>query len=195
MRKLSREKLISVAYSFLGYLFQEKESKLIKKVFLFGSVSRGDFDKNSDINLFIDSDKDLSSLCSRILKKFYNLEGKKLEYKGIHNKLSVKSGNMKEWSLKEVLERDSLVLYSNSAINLSKSVLFSIEPINNQTKRIRVMRTLFGRIEYKTSGIIGEYKGKKIAPTVFIVNYNGLKEIASYLTKEKVRFEIREIWN
>ena len=192
---MSREYLISVVYKFLGYLFQEKESELIKKVFLFGSVARGDFDKNSDIDVFIDSDKELGNLCARTLKKFYNLEGEKLEYKGISNKISIKSGNMEEWGLKEVLERDSLVLYSNSAINLSKSALFSISPITDQTKRIRVMRNLFGRVDYKTSGIIGNYKGKRIAPTVFLVDYNGLREVASYLTKEKVKFEMREIWN
>ena len=48
-------KLISYAVDFVSFLIQSLDSDVntIKNIYLFGSVARGDADKNSDIDLFV----------------------------------------------------------------------------------------------------------------------------------------------
>ena len=51
---MRKDDLISYTQDFISLLFQNLDSGLIRSIVLFGSVSRGDFDKESDIDLFID---------------------------------------------------------------------------------------------------------------------------------------------
>lgn len=55
---LHKESLFPYIYTYLGYLFREKNIfGKINRIFLFGSVARNDFDEQSDIDLFIDTEK------------------------------------------------------------------------------------------------------------------------------------------
>lgn len=188
-----------MAYSYTSYLIRQKNiiSK-INGIFLFGSVSRGDFDDDSDIDIFIDTnDESIVKKASIItLKTFYSLEGKKWEYKGVKNKLSVKVGKLEEWDLKDSVEKEGIILYSQSSPKLKKFLLFKISTIRDSAKRVKVMRKIFGRKEknYSEPGLTDKYPGEKISPSAFIISSEGMHEAASLLTKEKAEFSFKEIW-
>lgn len=200
MKKLSKEERFAYAYAYLSYLFRGEKPK-IRRIFLFGSIARGDFDEKSDLDLFLDVDKKdekrLTKMAERALNRFQEVEGEKWRLKGIQNKISIKVGFLEDWKLKESVEKEGIILYSTAASsNLQKFLLFNLEPITPIKKRIKVVRKLFGRKEtgYKDSGLVAEYKGKILNPRSFIVSYEGLGKITAFLSKEKVRFSFEEIW-
>jgi len=51
---MKKNDIISYTQDFISLLFQNLDSKLVRSIVLFGSASRGDFDQESDIDLFID---------------------------------------------------------------------------------------------------------------------------------------------
>ena len=69
MKKLNKEELLAYTYNYLSYLFRSKTT-LINQVILFGSVARGDFDENSDVDIFIDVDskneKEMNKIAERV---------------------------------------------------------------------------------------------------------------------------------
>lgn len=200
MKKLNKEDLISQAYGFVSYLFREPKIK-IKRIFLFGSAARGDFDEKSDIDIFVDVDKkrekETEKKAKRALRRFYEIEGEKWRLKGIKNQISLKTGFLEEWELKNSIEREGIVLYGGAGgTKLKKYLLFVLEPITPIKKRMKITRKLFGRKEegYQDKGLILKYEGKVLDPRSFMVSEEGLKEISFFLAKEKVRFHFEEIW-
>jgi len=197
---LNKEELLAYTYNYLSYLFRSKTT-LINQVILFGSVARGDFDENSDVDIFIDVDskneKEMNKIAERALNKFYQLEQEKWQLKGIKNKINLKIGFLEEWNLKDSLEREGIVLYSSATSpKLKKYFLFLLEPVKPIKKRIRVMRKLVGRKEkgYKDVGIISKCGGRVLNTRTFVVPVNGFKEVSSLLAKEKVIYQFEEIW-
>lgn len=194
---MHREELLAKTYSFLSYLFREEPP--IKRLFLFGSVARGDFDEESDIDLFLEvgkkDEKRTKRMAEKALQRFYKIEGEKWKYRGTDNPFSLKFGPLEEWKLKNSIEREGIALYASViAPDLKKYLLFTIRPIKPLKKRIRVVRKLFGREGYQEKGMVGTYHGKILDPRTFIVSADGLKEITYYLAKEKVEFRFEEIW-
>ncbi|MBS3137200.1 nucleotidyltransferase domain-containing protein [Candidatus Woesearchaeota archaeon] len=202
MRLLNRQIILAYCYAYISYLFREPEIKQqIKKIYLFGSCTRGDFDKESDVDIFIETDKKNELLIKKIsvhaLKKFNSIEQNKWELRGIANKFSLKIGDLLEWELKNSIDKEGIALYSKtSATNLQKYLLFQFNPIQKISKRVKIIRTLFGRkeINYNDNGMIDAFEGKRISPTVFIVKEEGLQEITEFLAEEKVIFSFEEIW-
>lgn len=202
MRHLSRENLIALCYAYVSYLFREKNiQEKIKTIYLFGSVARGDFDKESDIDIFIDIEKTneafIKKASQNTLKKLYAIEGKKWELKGILNPLAIKIGNLDEWDLKESITREGIILFTQSnATRMQKYLLFSFMPAKEPKKRIRIIRKLFGRMEkeYHEQGVVQKHNGKILSPRVFFVPSNALKEITSFFAEENVAYEFEEIW-
>ena len=65
-----KNKLISYAMDCASYIISKVED--INRIILHGSITRGDFDKESDIDLFIDTkNKKLEKTIGVILEKYY----------------------------------------------------------------------------------------------------------------------------
>ncbi len=200
MKKLSKDELVAYTYAYLSYLFRIKTHP-INRIFLFGSVARGDFDENSDVDIFIDTEqkneKKLKKNAERALNRFYELEREKWRLKSIPNQISLKVGSLNKWKLKESIETDGIILYSTaSSPNLKKYMLFNLEPVTPLKRRMKVIRNLFGRKElgYKEHGLVAKYGGKTFNPRSFMVPSEGQPEIAAFLAREKVKFSFEEIW-
>ncbi|MBI4163526.1 MAG: nucleotidyltransferase domain-containing protein [Candidatus Aenigmarchaeota archaeon] len=198
---MNREILVSYAYSFVSFLFADPKiaDARIKTVYLFGSVSRGDFDKDSDIDIFIDSEsKEIGKHVEMAMSKFLKSdEWKKFRLMGIENKIKVMHGAIKRWELYESVKNDGLVLYSSSVSEgLNSFFLVNIEPISEITKRNRVMRKLVGRKEkyYKGGGLVEGLGGEVLDNRVFLVPSEKIKSFLTIFSKEKVNYRIKKIW-
>src|SRR3989338_1271167 len=98
---MKKEELIAYVMNFASSIIKEKIGKDIDRIILFGSVARGDFDKESDIDVFIEGEKDIEREIENLLSIFMKSEiQKKWELKGLKNEISLKIGKLNEWELK-----------------------------------------------------------------------------------------------
>lgn len=204
MRRLNRGLLISYAIAFVSFLMRQPEIKtnMIKSVYLFGSVARGDFSAKSDIDIFIDTDKKNEDLLAKITKKsaknFLNSdERKKFLMLGVKNEINVKYGDVKEWELYSSIKSEALVLFSSSVTPFfKKHFLVEVKPISNIAKRNKIIRKLIGRKEKyrKETGLVSVSGGIVIDSRHFIIPAETLKDILPIFSKERVLYELREVW-
>ncbi len=199
MNKLNRELLISCAYSFVSFFLRNinlKETN-IRTIYLFGSVARGDFREDSDIDIFIDSYDKLNAVKERLLNRFYKSEEyKKFELMGVDNEIKVITGKLDEWELKESVQKNGIVLFGCPAQDIKRYFLVSFEPIQEVTRRNKVIRRLFGRTEkhYAAKGLVAELKGEKISERTFIIPAEEVSKVLSIFSKEKVNYKLEDIW-
>ena len=99
-------KLIGYVMDFASFLIQNLKSiDGINSIILFGSVARGDENKDSDIDIFIDTlDKgNLEKEIKKLKEKFLNSVIYKNYWKllGIENEINVIIGEINKWKLKD----------------------------------------------------------------------------------------------
>ena len=100
-KMLKRNEIIAYALDFASYLLSKLENGEINRIILHGSVARGDFDEESDIDLFIDiNDIKFEKRIAKLLENYYKTNSyKEWELKGLTNEISIILGK----TLKEQL--------------------------------------------------------------------------------------------
>lgn len=206
MLKLNKTDLISYASAFVSFILKSLRDFNIKEIILFGSIARGDFDKKSDIDIFINiqNDRDSNKINKIIdiqLNKFYKskIRGVWLN-KGIYNEFKVKVGVLDKWKLKRSIIADGIILFGRYKAypkEIKHYYLFTFQPIKDVTKRNRVIRKIFGRMDRKAifTGLVEEGNGKKLSPTSFIVPIDLSNRIFDIFKKEKINYRFYEIWS
>ncbi|MBI5392237.1 nucleotidyltransferase domain-containing protein [Candidatus Woesearchaeota archaeon] len=197
------QQTIAYATNALTFIFlKENISKYIQNIYLFGSSIRGELTKESDIDIFIDCNKEfeqeVEKNCKSALSIFYNSKDyeKWKSYEFIYP-LSIQIGEVKTWELYSSILADGILLYSRKiAIETTeRKVLFMIELPKNKKKYLFLTRKLFGRKEhgYKDNGIIMEIKGNKLSSTIFIIPKEDIQKITELLNKEKIEYSMKEV--
>jgi predicted nucleotidyltransferase len=196
-------KLISYAMDFASYLILKSED--INQIILHGSVSRGDFNENSDVDIFIDTNKKNSDKKIDLITENYYKTNKFKEWKlkGIENPFSVIVGglNDKEWKdLKRAIINTGITLYGKYKENVEKVnqyVVLTFENIKPEKKRVAVHRKLFGfgKGKKRYSGEVEKSKAIRIGKGVILVPVENIKKIKEYLRKKKVQFKIYDFWS
>ena len=195
--------LIAFAMDFASYL--EENVGGIRNIILFGSVARGKFDKESDIDIFIDSAKPaaIERQMKNILKKFKKTERfEKWALKGVKANLNPIAGDLKsrEWeSMGISLNSDGIVLYgkySSPPEDLKQSIIFSYGRITDMKKRVNLHRKLFG---YTISGkrypgVIDETAGLKLGHGIMMIPAEDGLKVRKIFEGLKVPFRVFEIW-
>ncbi len=204
---MNRLEVVAYAQSFVSFLLKsEIEEADIKEIILFGSVARGEFDKKSDIDIFIDiADEKNANKIQKIVGKKAGLfcKSKAAEVwlqKGIKNEISCKVGVLKKWKLERSIISDGITLYGKYKQlpkELKQHCFFSFEPISDITKRNRVVRELFGRKEkgFESEGLIKKINGKTISARGFIVPAQCSGDIIKLFGREKISYKLYDIWN
>lgn len=194
--------LLAYAGYFVSYAL-ERLHHPVKEIILFGSAARGDSTSESDVDIFFDVDQkapEIERELAIIKGKFYkSIIFDTWEKKGFSYEINIKVGLLKEWELYGSVLSDGIVLYGKfkEQVRGNGYALFSIVPITKVAKRNRIIRHLFGRMEkkIKRQGLVDKYGGKRIAPTVFFIPLQFSGKAVEFLKKEKVNYEIREMWS
>ncbi|MBI4139523.1 nucleotidyltransferase domain-containing protein [Candidatus Woesearchaeota archaeon] len=201
MKRLNRKLLISCALSFVSFFIRAPriDDAKIRGVYLFGSVARGDFNENSDIDIFIDSpDKFMSAEAKKTVQKFYASEDfKKFSLLGVSNDINVLSGNINDWELKDSVAENGILLYGRTIPDNAQSFfLVNFEPIKKSAVRNKLIRSLFGRHEKysKGEGLVKKNEGFKKGERCFLIPTNKSQEVLQEFAKNKVSFTLEKLW-
>lgn len=196
---MENNNLIAYSMSFASYLVQSIKSDKIKNIILFGSVARGDHNKESDIDIFVDSKQNIEKEVYGVLDSFYDSIIYKKYWKliGIRNEISIKVGNIENWDLKSSIISHGILLYGKYYHEMEGKLhsLFIIEIPGKRKDKIKVWRKLYGYKQkvnkklYTQKGILEELQGKRLGASNFTVPIQNANQIKQFLRKNKVTFK------
>lgn len=193
--------LIGYAISFISFIIPKITAE---EIILFGSSARGEADKESDIDIFVNVKKDekkIKETIDREINKFYKSKIAEVWInKGIKNIFSINVGNLDNWKLKRSIISDGIVLYGRykeTPNKLKAYYQFNLDSIKDITKRNFILRKLFGRKEkgYESPGIVFEKGGQKLGSLSFIVPAENAQEIIKILNDNKIKYKLFEFWS
>jgi predicted nucleotidyltransferase len=200
-------KLIAYATDFVSFLMQtlEQEINKIDNIYLFGSISRGEADIKSDIDIFIDTDhKDIEKKLENVKNDFY----KSYKFKnywallGIKNDFSFSIGRLDEWEdLKRSVISNGIILYSKYKERFKGEIynLFKIESKEKRSENVRFWRKFYGykqkigKKTYVTKGLIKDLGGTKLAKSLFAIPLEKTNIIIKELKSNRIRYQIAQI--
>lgn len=203
---MERNELVSYALTFAAFLLRDKSiSESISKIILFGSVARGDFDKESDVDIFVET-----NLKDKIIQKQLDLFNKSRikeihDLKGIKNEIVLKIGRLNKWKgLRESIAEDGIVLfgkYEEEQKNLKHFTLFKISVEKRKfSSKVKVWRRLYGHKQkvgkkiYTSKGLLQELGCTKLSKGIFIVPFTNRQKIINFLDKYNVSYELSDIY-
>ncbi len=196
--------ITAFSMEYASYLI--RKVRVIESIILFGSVARGDFDKESDIDIFVNIrnprkvDKDI---VRKATNEFYGTKTfEKWKMLGIKNYFSVIAGNIDsdEWAdLRRSIMTDGIVLYGkyiSSPKKMSHYVLVSYESVKNDKKRVTLHRKLFGYglNGKRYPGIVEKENGIRIYNNSFLIKIESYKKIKDIFNEMKISPKIIEVW-
>jgi len=207
------DETIAYIYDFLSIAMEKNEIKEeIKQIILYGSVAKGTYDKESDIDLFFDiKNKEKTELVENFLRK--SLKGfeikseKTWKLKKISFPISFIVGSLEEetWKgIREEISSSGILLYGpykELPNNTQHYHLFYYSLTNlSRKEKMKFIRSAFGyslkknKKEYKQKGFIEEIKGIKLASNVILVPAADSLKIKSLFKKFKINYKISEAW-
>ena len=195
--------LKAYASYFVSFVIKElRELEKIKQIILFGSSSRGDETKESDVDIFIELHKKSATMEKEIHKleeAFYrSREGILFKSRGIDNKINILVGKLNDWpDLKKSIESTGIVLYGPFASiegNGKKFSIISWERID--LNRGALLNSLYG---FKSKGkyykgLIESFGGRKIGKSTIMIPVENRKKALVLLRKYKVDLRIIDVY-
>lgn len=202
---MKKENLIAYALNFASFLLDSKISTDINRIILFGSVARGDFNKESDIDIFIDTEKNIEEESKKILSLFKQSEiQKKWELKGLKNEISIKIGKLKEWKLRRNVISDGMLIYGKlkeMPEDIEYYLMFSLSFINfKKSQKVKLWRKLYGYKQrigekiYTSGGLIEGFNGKRVEGGI-VIPIKNKKAITEFLNNERIKYKVYDIWS
>ena len=203
---MNRNRLISYAESFASFLLDSRTSEDIDRIILFGSVARGDFDEKSDIDIFIDTRKNMENDVEKRLRSFEKSEIKRRwGLKGIKNDISVKTGELDKWSLRRDVISSGIMLYGKCREmpeNIKYYLLIKASFGGLERKdKISLWRKLYGYKQkvgakkYVSRGLVYELGGKKFSSGMIAIPMERKNDMIKFLNKNKISYTLNEIWS
>lgn len=203
----SKNELIGYALDFVSYLINHSADTDVERVILFGSIARGDFDEESDIDLFIDTSntnlKKMEKKISRLRDDYLKTEkAKNWKLKGITNPFSCLVGKLdsKAWAdLKRGMMNNAYVLfgrYKATAEKIYHHTLFSFGPIKPESKRVSFHRRLFGfqKGKKRYPGLAEKYGILKLGTGSLLVPLEQALIVKELFRKQKVAVRVYDVW-
>jgi len=201
----SNKMLKQYAMYFASYLLNNLyDIHNIERIVLFGSVARGEADKESDVDIFIEvkrKTKKIEEEINKVKDKFYeSREASLFKLRGIDNEISVKIGKIKEWEdLQKSIASTGIILYGpyESKELPSKIKKYAIIFWNKIRKnRGAFLNKLYGvKVKGKYyEGLVSRFSGKRIGKSCIIVPIAYKKDVFNLLKKYKVEAKVIEVF-
>ena len=204
---MNRYKLIAYAMDFSSFLLKSGIAGDIKNIILFGSVARGDFDSESDIDIFVDTEKgrEVKNEVAKLLSTFEKSEThEKWELHGLKNSISVKTGELERWELYRSIITCGILLYGKyerMPKDAKYHFLFVLDFHKmERSKKIRLWRKLYGYRQkvgekvVESKGILEKLSGTKIKRSVIAVPAEQKEKMLDFINKNGITHKIIEIW-
>ena len=197
MNKQTRQAL-AYAQDALSFIFLDPSAEFIETIYLYGSAVRGQLQKESDVDLFIDTEKNIEKQVEAAVGRFYlSQDYEKWKHLGFTHQISVQAGKLEEWQLKTSIAAEGLLLYSKKGGKASTECfgLFILELPKNKKKYLHFTRGFFGRKEpgYRDMGFLGKLQGEKLSSNVVLIKKEHESELLKWLQKEKVNYSFKEM--
>ena len=207
---MKQNEILSYIYDFTSILLNKTNN--INNIILFGSIANKTFDKKSDVDLFIDINpntkkKIMQKIVNDSINEFEEIASKKWHLRNINLPINCIIGNLnsEKWSeLKREIISNGIKIYGKYdelPKNLKHNIIFSFNTIGIAPKnKVKILRTLYGykekkeKKEYTHKGLLDEVNGIKLNPGTIIVPINQNKKIYDFFGKNKVKFQIKELW-
>ncbi|MFH0876246.1 MAG: nucleotidyltransferase domain-containing protein [archaeon] len=196
----AKYEIIAYSMDFASYLVQKIKSPQLKNIILFGSFSRDEGDKNSDIDIFIDlisSDKKIEADCNRILERFFSSVKYSNYWKllGIKNEIKLTIGVLDEWdSLKPSIISNGITLYGKYSSNFSGRhfVYYFWENVTPNNKRVMFNKQMFGYSfkGKKYNGLIQKFKAERMGKGCIKAPMESYLEFAKLFKKYRIAVKI-----
>jgi predicted nucleotidyltransferase len=203
---MNRFELISYAMEFCSFLIKRGAGEGIDNIILFGSVARGDFDEESDIDIFLDTRKDIEAEAKKALKAFELSEAsERWRLRGLKNALSVKSGRLEDWRLRRAVISNGITLYGKYRERPDGMRYYLMMRLDfrgmERKEKIGVWRILYGYRQkigsktYISEGLLSKAGGKRMDRGAVIVPAENRDEIVNFLKTHRIKHNIDEIWS
>ncbi len=207
---MKQQELFSYVYDFISSLLDHEEIlQSIRRIILFGSVVRGDFHTQSDIDLFIDTIS--AGKIEKIVQKEQALFEKKIEktweLRGIALPLKVQIGDLQHsrWeALQEQIAQYGKIVYGpyeQVPKGLQHYTLMSYDlSALSQNRKMGFIRTAYGykskkgKVEYKKKGLLEEVGGQRVGTNSLLVPRDKVREVRSLFNKYKLTPKIKDVW-
>lgn len=199
-----KSNLMSYGMDFASFLMQKiKDKDYIKNIILFGSVSREEEDNESDVDIFIDVNKEnpkLEKEINDILVSFLDSAKYKNYWKllGVENEIKLTIGKLDNWGdLKTSIVSNGITLYGKfkSDIKGEHKTLFVWENIKPNSKRVLFNKQMFGyKHENKFySGLLQKYEGERLGKGCVLVDLGHYMLFYKLFKKYKISVKIKKI--
>lgn len=173
----------------------------IKQIILFGSVARGTATKESDIDLFFETNKKNKNIIKKKINEFYiSREGLLFKTKGISNQFQITVGKIEEWKeLHKSIASEGIILYGpylgKSPKGLKHHFIISWENLDIKN-RGAFLNKLYGYsvggTKYK--GLVKKWDAKKIGKSAILLPSKYKLDLFKILDKYKVDFKIIDVY-
>ena len=187
--------LIAVAHV-LNNLDEEVFSS-INQVIIFGSVARGTAEKESDVDLFFDTNKKNRNVIRKKFEEFYtSREGLIFKTKGVSNQFQIIAGRLEEWKeLHKSIESEGIVAYgqyiSSAPEGLNHYFIISWENLDIKNRGAflnKIYGYKIGNKKYK--GLIKKWGAKKIGKSAILLPIKYKQNFLEILSKYKIDYRI-----
>lgn len=205
---MNRRDIYSYLYDFIRFLMAHAEPV---EIILFGSVARGDFDENSDIDLFINvkdkhKQKEMEKIVKQSQKEFETAALYSWSLKGVGFPVKVIVGDLDSprWSAlrREIISTGKVIFgkYRELPQNLNQHYLLSFDLKTLQPKeKVSFIRQLYGYQSKRGSKIyhhigILQGKGVKVNQNTLLIPANQYNHFSVLLKQFRIKTQIREVW-
>lgn len=204
----TRVELLAYSADCVSFLLQRlppDELAGLKQIVLFGSAARGDTDAESDVDLFLDTQRSqtLEAKARRLVDEFEQSIKVTRYWKllGITANISIKVGDLAAWSaLHPALLKDGRVLYGpftgvTPALGNALALL-AWQDVHSLASRTNLYRGLHGYASrgHRYTGLLDLHKGQRIAKGSILVPLSALDDFKAFFNRLKVPVKIRVLY-
>lgn len=197
--------IVAYAMDVASFLVQKvSEREKIRNIILFGSVARGEADKTSDVDLFVDVTNETTSIQERLqhaAEAFKATTKYKNYWKplGVENEVQLTIGQLSRWKeLKPSIIANGMVLYGKFKPDIKEGIhlaFFIWENIKPNALRVSFNKKLFGHRQGKRfyNGLLQEFSGERVGKGCIAVSLENAASFQRLFRKYRVSVKIRKV--